>query len=563
MNASTMLAKPMDESTQTARAVRQIINSFLIVFKNYALYPENHAICKTSLEKVKPPLHLFFQNNFHFRIDVQKNALAFDSEIVYEGGETEENLAFILFRDGIEWLEFQRGLTEDEIDRFFKVLYRYRILREESEGDLVTALWAEDFSHVRYGVKEVFWNADNLIDLGELRAADPEQVEKKAFKAGLAQMRPPESISEWAESFRLTPEDHEAIKQMIIEDETLDRTQDVLDILGIILMNLENSKDFEEILNYLKEEFFDALQLGELDFTLKLLKNLHSTRQKLNQPKPWTVPLFRNFFSDLCRESTLSALKHVWPAIGSENVEKQKLVFDILTLLPSRAIPALISMMLESHPFHIHDLMMDIVVQLARRNSNPLKKLLTNSNEATVALSLKVLSMLNQPENNAIFLDMTRHDSENIRKQALAHLLTREGNFLDVCISLVDDPSDAVRWLALKHLGHTRNFHAEKLLTTYLENKDAREENRSHILDCYRTLGQCGDNECLGFLKKTLFPRSWIQKLGIGSTIHQEGALRALTALNPKKSGPILSKASRSLVPSVRSAYKKVLAGGK
>ena len=150
MNAFAMLAKRTDESTQTARSVKQIINSFLIVFKNYALYPENHAICKTSLEKAKPPLYLFFQNNFHFRIDIQKNTLIFDSQIVYEGGETEENFAFIFFRDGIEWLEFQKGLTENEIDRFFKVLYRYRILGEEPEGDLVTSLWAEDFSHIRY-----------------------------------------------------------------------------------------------------------------------------------------------------------------------------------------------------------------------------------------------------------------------------------------------------------------------------------------------------------------------------------------------------------------------------
>ncbi len=563
MNVSAILAKRIDESTQTARSVKQIINSFLIVFKNYALYPENHAICKTSLEKAKPPLYLFFQNNFHFRIDVQKNALIFDSQIVYEGGETEENLAFIFFRDGIEWLEFQRGLTEDEIDRFFKVLYRYRILREEAEGDLVTALWAEDFSHIRYGVKEVFWNADNLIDLGELRAADPGQVAQNASEAGLIQMRPPESITEWAEAFRLTPEDHEAIKQMIIEDETLDRAQDVLDILGIILMNLEDSKDFEEILDYLKEEFFDTLQLGDLDFTLKLLKNLHSTHQKLRNNKPWTTPLFKRLFSDLCRESTLAALQHVWPAIGPGHVEKQKLVFEILTLLPSRAISTLLPMMLESHPLHIHDLMMDIAVHLARRNSTPLKQLLTDSNEAVVIKSLKILSMLNQPENNAIFLDMTRHDSENIRKQALTHLLACEGDFLDVCISMVDDSSDAVRWLALKHLGQTRNSRAEKLLTTYLENTDAREENRSHILDCYRTLGQCGDDECIGFLKKTLFPRSWVQKLGIGSTIHQEGSLHALTALNPDKAGPILSKASRSFIPSVRAACKKALAGGK
>ncbi len=327
----------------------------------------------------------------------------------------------------------------------------------------MTALWAEDFSHIRYGVKEVFWNADNLIDLGELRAG--------RSGAGYTKRNPGRSRSDAAARIHIGMAESsiESTKimrpSMIIEMKPRSRTQDVLDILGIILINLENSKDFEEILNYLREEFFDTLQLGELDFTLKLLKNLHSIRQKLNQHS--SGPLrFSKFFSALCRESTLAVLRHVWPTIGPENAEKQKLVLDILTMLPSRAISALIPMMLECHPLHIHDLMMDIVVHLARRNSNPLKKLLTNSNEAIVALSLKVLSMLNQPENVDIFLNMTRHDWKISENRLLPICWPVKVTIGDVCISLIDDSSNAVRWLALKHLGQTRNSRAEKLLTT-------------------------------------------------------------------------------------------------
>ncbi|MDD4463314.1 MAG: HEAT repeat domain-containing protein [Desulfobacterales bacterium] len=561
MNAFAMLAKRTDESTQTARSVKQIINSFLIVFKNYALYPENHAICKTSLEKAKPPLYLFFQNNFHFRIDVQKNALIFDSQIVYEGGETEENLAFIFFRDGIEWLEFQKGLTENEIDRFFKVLYRYRILGEEPEGDLVTSLWAEDFSHIRYGVKEVFWNADNLIDLGELRSSDTSRP--AARETSKSYMPLSESVMQLAKSCRLTPEDHEMLKKMIEEDDAMDRTREVPDILGIILLYMEDLKDFEEILDYLKEEFFDTLRLGELEFTLELLKNLHSTRQKLKNLKPWTVPLFQQFFSDLCSESALSVLQHVWVMIGPEDAEKGKRVYDILTLLPSKTILALMPMMSESHPLHIQSLIMDIITRLARRNSEPLKQLLTNPDETIVIRSLKILAALNQTGDSSMFLQMVQHNSKNVRKQALTHLLACEGDFLDVCCSLLDDDSDAVRWLALKHLGQTRNSHAEQLLTAYLENQNAREENRSHILACYRALGQCSADECLPFLEKSLFPQSLTQKFSFSSTARQEGALLALSALNSDKAAQILLKAARSLVPSVRIAYKKALPRGK
>jgi HEAT repeat protein len=157
---------------------------------------------------------------------------------------------------------------------------------------------------------------------------------------------------------------------------------------------------------------------------------------------------------------------------------------------------------------------------------------------------------------------MTRHDSENVRKQALTHLLACEGDFLDVCISLIDDVSDAVRWLALKHLGEARNSRAGKLLIIYLENLNVREANRSHILACYRALGQCGDDECLDFLEKMLFPQDWLKKLGIGSAIHQEGALHALTSLHSDKADAILSKAAKSFAPSVRAAYKKFLSGG-
>lgn len=110
------------QTAQELQAVKAVIASFLMAAKNYAIYPEHHVTCQKSLQTVMSRLDTFIENYGDLRFDVEKGRLLFQGETVHQDDPKKERLAFSLFRDGIQWLEFQEGLELSEISGLFKII---------------------------------------------------------------------------------------------------------------------------------------------------------------------------------------------------------------------------------------------------------------------------------------------------------------------------------------------------------------------------------------------------------------------------------------------------------
>lgn len=148
------------QTAQEFRAVEAVIASFMMAAKNYSMYPESHATCQNSLQTVKSRIDAFIENYGDLRFEVEKDRLLYKREPVQQDDPKTGTLAFPLFRDGIQWLEFRQGLELWEISGFFKIFNDYKSLKEEAEGDLVTALWEMDFPHLLYEATDVLWKAN-------------------------------------------------------------------------------------------------------------------------------------------------------------------------------------------------------------------------------------------------------------------------------------------------------------------------------------------------------------------------------------------------------------------
>ena len=123
------------------QAAKKIMESLLLAMKMSSLYPEGHTIYDKAIVQVQNNFDTFFQIQEGLRLDVEKDRLLFGEEVVLAGPAEEGNLAFTLFRDGIQWLEFQEGIDLSEIKQFLGMLNRYKNLLEEADGDIATALW--------------------------------------------------------------------------------------------------------------------------------------------------------------------------------------------------------------------------------------------------------------------------------------------------------------------------------------------------------------------------------------------------------------------------------------
>ena len=86
------------------------------------------------MERFWQQLETFLQTHGNLRFELDKDRLIFQEETILTEPPEEGNLPFTLFRDGIQWLEFQDGIEAKEIEGFLRIINKYRHLSDEPEG---------------------------------------------------------------------------------------------------------------------------------------------------------------------------------------------------------------------------------------------------------------------------------------------------------------------------------------------------------------------------------------------------------------------------------------------
>jgi len=151
-------------STEEIEAVRSCMAAFATATKSYSLYPKAHAISKNLLSGFESSLVNFLQTSPALKLDIEKERICFKGIEIYRPKEKEDYLVTPLFRDGIIWIEFTKGVLKTELSFLLDILNQYRTLKNESEGDLVTALWKKNLPHVHYEASEAYWETEPKLD---------------------------------------------------------------------------------------------------------------------------------------------------------------------------------------------------------------------------------------------------------------------------------------------------------------------------------------------------------------------------------------------------------------
>lgn len=161
---------PTSLSGKELRDARQVINIFILAWKNYGMYPEDHVSTIKSIENLLAAFSNFFTNHVDLRLTVEKDSLLCNSEIIHKVSQEapSEDIITLLYRDGIKWIEFQEGLPLEEIVSFFRIAYKYRLFEEETGGDIVTALMDEELEYIDFKAVDIFWQELLLMNFSQL-----------------------------------------------------------------------------------------------------------------------------------------------------------------------------------------------------------------------------------------------------------------------------------------------------------------------------------------------------------------------------------------------------------
>jgi hypothetical protein len=541
---------PADEEWQAAE---NVLTSLQLARKNYSLYPENHINCSRAMERFWLHLETFLQAHGNLRFELEKDRLIFQGEPILTEPPEDGNLPFTLFRDGIQWLEFQDGVDEKEVKEFLRILNTYRVLSDEPEGDLVTALWEAGLPHIEHHVADFFWEAEP-----EAEFATPPA--KEDMNSVLAEEEEQES-SEFAAvvsidpiTLELTPEEEAELQEMVRLEEKRDPTAAYLNAVLDSLLELREKESFDPILESLEEEFHDSLARRDYEVTLKILKSLHHVRHIWESETTWAIPIIDNFLLTASSSQSLRPLQAAWSEMDTGELEKIK---EILLVLQPEAIHTLGAMLLQTPSLRLQQMLTEVILSLASRDLRPLEAMLDRPEEDLVLKLVQVVASLAGERPTQILSKMVHHSSARVRQTAVKGLLRRGPASIKELFHLIEDEDDSVRRLILHHMGQERNEASEALLLQYLEEGKMKGSDDKHIIACFRTLGRCGSPRSIPYLRQTLLGRGWIPDLR--SSAYRQGAALALQAMRMKGAQQVLEDASRSLKPGVRRIARKVM----
>jgi hypothetical protein len=544
---------------QEDQIARQIVSALVGTAKNIILYSESHVVYHSALKKLKNIFVVYFSEFGNFRIHIQGNKIIHENVIMYEGHSEPLDLAFLLHRDGILWIEFQIDVELFEIDSFFRALHNHSALTEEPEDDIVTALWELDLPSIVYAAADLELDyQDNLnFDAESDDKAQNKEMEEKEANANnrnesiylnVAAYNLSEAYNE--DLWQLSAEERRQLQEMIASEEKLDGSDYVMDALLYILEKHPFEEDIKALLEMLLQELREILtnaRFGYLLQTFVKLKQIATSHRRLD----WIKPHFDHLFARLSSKLLLNGLLDI--SVDVHHFEDTQIedLKRFLLMLDSSAIPDMVPIARHIRSVELQRAIIDAVRFMAASDFRPLEKLISESDADLIQRIVPIMSCLNDQRSRQTLTKLLHHPSELVRLQALKTILDRDHQAIHDIFALIDDPDEKIRTFVLKRLGRRRCRVVEDKILEYLNTYRPGGKNSDHFFALCCTLGRCGSERSLPFLSQLLFKWPTLGILRSARSPHRKGAVAALKALRTKKAAILMKSHQRGFFGSV------------
>ena len=259
------------ETFEDIKEAKDILQTLIKAKKTLRMYLPNNPIYAKTVEDAYARFKSFFDYRDTFVINITHNSISYDSKQIYNNPEKEDNLALFFFKDGLREITFKKGLLQEELEEFLKVI-ALDFDREEVDDDIVTLLWEKDFQNIKYIVDEAY-----LVDL------DGEDYESKAEKEVKDKVSDfDELMKAYADGFK--EEDVKTVSivpvtdgdlQMLageMEKDSYTKVEKLAAILFEILYQSEGKVELEDTVSFLKDSIKFSMHRGDLYIVLNIIK---------------------------------------------------------------------------------------------------------------------------------------------------------------------------------------------------------------------------------------------------------------------------------------------------
>jgi HEAT repeat protein len=527
--------------------VRDILKTLTKTIRTFNVYPKGNPIYQKFVSDLFAKFNLFFESAEELTIGVQQYSLLYKENEVFRSEEKTENIALLLFADGLRQLNFQKGITYEEVTDFIEILRAALKSKTTDDDDIVTLLWEKNIRNMGYIAVEDTVDDDLAVEETLLQADhEPAGEEMDSTISSASFDWRPESVSPVAELQPLSEEEITAMKGelSVVEDNFLPSAA------GLFLEVLAHEPDteaFPAIATSIGKILDMALNQKNIAAAIEVLRGLKEVSALYREPSHLAI-----LNGVMSTAASAENLKIVFESSGAEDIKKY------LHFLDRNSLPDLIQLLGDLQDRRQRRLLCDVLAEKGREDIEVLADALKDERWYLVRNLVLILGMTREPSAVKHLAKTLRHRDVRVRREVVRALESiRTDDAKRLFVSVLNDSDLTVRLASLKAL---RRFQDPDLFETLKQNASRDELKKKSFTEkkeLLETLALLGGDNAFPVLTD-LFKKGWlIEKDDV--TEMRAAAAYGLGLIGSKEALTLLQKEAGSRKNLLREACTKAL----
>jgi HEAT repeat protein len=541
--------------------VTDLLKAFVKAVRAHQLYLPNNPMHARSLEAVRESFSALWQHTDEIDLQVVETRLEWEGRVVLDEEErTSDNIAWLLYKDGIRELKLLKGFEQDELSVFFNLLQRVRKATDDDD-DLLTLMWEREFVTLQYRYVDLTQEGGPGVESME-RAEQKEKILSPAqAEAGLESTQTSIAKMDDFDStlYFLDDREVEYLEGEIKREFSADLRPAVI---ASLLDTFENEKDptvREEICGLLDYFLLILLSSAQYRNAAYLLREAGVTANRASdvlEPQKQRLLQLGELMSDP------KPLGQLLQALEDSALRAPQHELDeLFGILQPRALETVLSWIGRSGNPSLKMLLEVAAGRLASSNTAELIRLIGSDDEAVVLEAIRRAAALKSPAAVPALGKMLTVGESDMRVAAVIALteIGSAGAMQMLERALLDEDRD-VRIVAVRALGARHAKAALPRIEAAIKGKDLRESNLTEKMAFFEAYGLLSGDAGIALLDPLLNAKGFMGKKDDAEM--RACAAMALGKINSPKAMDSLNRAAGEKDVIVRNAVSRAIRGG-
>jgi HEAT repeats len=531
--------------------VRDIFRTITKTVKTFSVYPRDNPIYQKFASEVFEKFMAFFESSEELSVAVEQYSLLYKTKKVFHSDEKTDNIAMLLYADGLRQLDFYKGISIDEIIDFIDILRLAPKSEADDEDDIVTLLWEKNIRNMGYTAVEDTVDDDlaveeslHIEDAGSYDMENiAEQIASSATPLAVFSQETGERPSHGGESDFLK-EELAGLQESSLLDSAVD--------LFFDLFSREVDSDaFPETMHNIGRILDMRMQKKEVKAAVRILEGLKEISAVYRSPEQTEI-ISMVFLKAAGQENLI-------PLFESSTVDDMR---RYLLLLERNAIPPMVKVLGDLQDRKKRRLLCEVLAEKGSQDISALAEALADERWYLVRNIAMILGMTREPGAVPHLQKVLKHPDLRVRREtvrALDSIHSEETKKLLLAAASDSDLTVRISSLkALRRFGDPSLFHAFKKNAS---REELRKKPFAEKKETLETLAVLGGEEAFPLLSD-LFKKGWLIE-NDDMTELRASAAYGLGLIGTQEAASLLEKEAGSRKSILREACLKALRASK